>query len=402
MKALTWLTLPVMAFLLSTGAGAQNIWINEIHYDNAGPDTGEFLEVVLENPAGYNLADFSVTLYNGNNGTAYDTRTLDSFTQGSSVGNFTFYWLDYDSAGGSIQNGAPDGMALAWLGNLVSGQFLSYEGTFTAADGPANGITSTDIGVSESSSTPAGYSLQLSGSGNGYSSFAWQVPAPATPGIPDSGQVLGGGVLPEPTDYPSGFTASAGRTSVTLTWTDATGGQIPKFCLVKGSVNDSADFPVDGVPEPDDSVLGDGSGEMNIPRGTQTCTFSNLESNTTYFFWIFPYTNTGSDINYKTDGFPPFAQATTPDTATSAGAGTGQGSFRLFPNPAGEKVWISTGCGLPCEIRILDIAGRIRTEIRNSSPETMLDTGGLAPGIYTVSVKESGTGQTFLRKLIIR
>ena len=46
-----------------------------------------------------------------------------------------------------IQNGSPDGIALGYDGSLI--QFLSYEGTFTAIDGIANGVLSSDIGVSE-------------------------------------------------------------------------------------------------------------------------------------------------------------------------------------------------------------------------------------------------------------
>ncbi len=36
----------------------QNAWINEIHYDNIGRDIGEFVEVVIEDPGSYDLADF--------------------------------------------------------------------------------------------------------------------------------------------------------------------------------------------------------------------------------------------------------------------------------------------------------------------------------------------------------
>jgi hypothetical protein len=52
-------------------------------------------------------------------------------------------------------------------------QFLSYEGTMTAKGGAADGMTSTDIGVSETSVT-TGYSLQLSGTGSNYGDFTWQ------------------------------------------------------------------------------------------------------------------------------------------------------------------------------------------------------------------------------------
>src|SRR5690606_35281918 len=39
-------------------------------------------------------------------------------------------------------------------------EFLSYEGAITAVGGPADGMTSTDIGVEESSTTLVGESLQ--------------------------------------------------------------------------------------------------------------------------------------------------------------------------------------------------------------------------------------------------
>jgi hypothetical protein len=71
-----------------------------------------------------------------------------------------------------IQNGGPDGIALVdELGSVV--QFLSYEGSFTAMSGVAEGMTSSDIGVVEMSSTLPGYSLQLMGTGREYADFSW-------------------------------------------------------------------------------------------------------------------------------------------------------------------------------------------------------------------------------------
>jgi len=69
-------------------------------------------------------------------------------------------------------------------------QFISYEGSFTARNGVANGLTSTDIGVAESSSTSIGHSLQLIGLGSDYSDFTWSGPATASPGSINSGQTF--------------------------------------------------------------------------------------------------------------------------------------------------------------------------------------------------------------------
>ena len=148
-------------FSLAISLAAQNIWLNELHYDNVGTDEGEFVEVVLEEIPGNVLSDYTVTFYNGNNGLEYDSKTLDQFTVGTNIDEFLI--LYYYKEG--IQNGAPDGIAIDYQGTLIPGQFLSYEGTFEALDGPANGVTSIDIGVSESSSTQIGESLHLLGDG---------------------------------------------------------------------------------------------------------------------------------------------------------------------------------------------------------------------------------------------
>ena len=179
-------------FLLAGSLSAQNIWLNEFHYDNVGADEGEFIEVVLEDAGSYTLSDFTITLYNGNGGAIYGTYTLDTFTTGAVIDNFTIYYKLI----APIQNGAPDGIAIDYLGTLIPGQFLSYEGTFEAGVGPAIGVTSIDIGVSESGTTQIGESLQLFGSGAVYDDFIWQEPALETPGELNNGQTIGG--TPEP------------------------------------------------------------------------------------------------------------------------------------------------------------------------------------------------------------
>jgi hypothetical protein len=173
----------LMVVAFAAPAWAQDLWINEFHYDNSGADTGEFVEVVVADSVTTAPASIEIVLYNGSNGSAYETHALDTFTA-TAVPGFTIY----DKAISGIQNGGPDGIALIDDGSVV--QFLSYEGDFTAAGGPANGSTSTDIGVSEPSSTPVGESLQLSGSGSSYSDFTWQAPAAETPGAVNNGQTL--------------------------------------------------------------------------------------------------------------------------------------------------------------------------------------------------------------------
>ncbi len=115
----------------------------------------------------------------------------------------------------------------------------------------------------------------------------------------------------EPTNYPTSFDASAVSTSINLTWTDATGDQLPEAYVIYAGTSASLPVPADGTPTPDDLDLSDGAGAANVDYGVEAFTFSNLEANTTYYFSIYPYVGSGSDINYKTDGTAPTADATT-------------------------------------------------------------------------------------------
>jgi len=169
------------------GAHGVPIWINEIHYDNIGTDSGEFVEIAA--PSSFtSLSTITLTLYNGANGASYGTqRTLDTFAVGGTSGGYTFYSFIFSTDG--IQNGSPDGLALDQSGTVL--QFLSYEGAFAAAGGPADGMTSIDIGVAESNTTtPSGYSLQLVGTGNQYSDFTWSGPLANTRGAVNTGQTF--------------------------------------------------------------------------------------------------------------------------------------------------------------------------------------------------------------------
>ena len=88
-------------------------------------------------------------------------RSIDTFTEGVTVGDLTYY----SKLISGIQNGDPDGLSLSGFGLL---QFLSYEGTMTAVDGPASGVESTDVGVAEYG-PDAGSSIQFYGADGWFS-----------------------------------------------------------------------------------------------------------------------------------------------------------------------------------------------------------------------------------------
>lgn len=136
--------------------------IAELHYDNAGEDADEGVEVA--GPPGTALGGWRLVLYNGANGRAYDEVALSGTLPASGA-----VW----TATPGLQNGSPDGVALVGPAGAVA-EFLSYEGAFEATDGPAFGLRSTDIGTEEASDTPRGQSLQRTAGG-------WRL-APATPG----------------------------------------------------------------------------------------------------------------------------------------------------------------------------------------------------------------------------
>jgi len=164
-------------------AASPSVFINEIHYDNTGTDTGEAIEIA--GPAGTDLTGWSLILYNGNGGAVYNTTALGGGTIPDLGGGFGVIVMNYPVNG--IQNGAPDGIALIDASNAVV-QFLSYEGTFTAVGGPADGMISTDIGVSEDGSGAVGNSLQLTGSGATYDDFTWASEQANTFGSFNTGQ----------------------------------------------------------------------------------------------------------------------------------------------------------------------------------------------------------------------
>lgn len=149
-------------------AGSVTPFINEFHYDNAGTDTNEFIEIA--GSAGTNLSGWALVLYNGGNGQSYSTINLSGTFADMQNGMGV---LSFAATG--IQNGSPDGIALV---NVATGQvveFISYEGVMTATNGPAAGMTSVDVGAGvEEPGDANGTSISRVGIG-GQDNFTWQV-----------------------------------------------------------------------------------------------------------------------------------------------------------------------------------------------------------------------------------
>ena len=138
--------------------GRASFSISEIHYDNAGADAGEGIEIA--GPDGASLDGWTLALVNGAGGDAYRTVSLSGALAGG------VRWVPVEG----VQNGSPDGLALIDpAGRTV--EALAWEGSFTGADG----TRFQDLGVSETASDPPGTSLQRIGS-------QWTAGRPASPG----------------------------------------------------------------------------------------------------------------------------------------------------------------------------------------------------------------------------
>lgn len=160
-------------------------WVNEFHYDNAGTDQNEMIEVA--GPAGLDVSGWRLVAYNSSGGRAYKTVSLSGVLSASSgcIGTMSVPFS-------GLQNGPADAFALVDAEDQVV-EFLSYEGVMTATDGAAQGMTSVDVGVSETNATPAGQSLQLGGSGRTGPDFGWQAPQSQTAGLRNAQQTFLGG-----------------------------------------------------------------------------------------------------------------------------------------------------------------------------------------------------------------
>ncbi|KQY50340.1 endonuclease [Lysobacter sp. Root494] len=220
-------------------AASAEVFINEVHYDNSGSDTGERIEVVAT--AGETLSSYRLYLYNGSTPSAatyYDNDLLPAGSLVSCGGGVRIATLGYAANG--IQNGANDGIALVNASGQVV-QFLSYEGAITASNGPAAGRTSSNLPVSENES-PANTSLQLGGSGTGYASFTWRASATQTFGACNNSQTFSS---PNPaptvvsTSPADGATGVAAATDLAATFSEAvtlTSGAFALQCTQSGSV----------------------------------------------------------------------------------------------------------------------------------------------------------------------
>ena len=172
----------------------------------------EFIEIGLDESV-TNLADYSIQLYDGTDGTVYQTLTLDELTFGTKIGNYQTYI--YTFTGNQLRE-APAGIALSYTGTVVEGQFFSYGGSFTAAGGDATGMTSINMG-----DFVEGQSFVLQGAGTNYTDYDWGYSSTPSPGVFNDGQFLTASVPDTPTLQAPTYGSTEHETTLTLSWNDA-------------------------------------------------------------------------------------------------------------------------------------------------------------------------------------
>lgn len=185
-------TIPLSFFLvqlMSVNCSASNIFINEFHYDNTGADKNEQVEIA--GPAGTQLNNWQLIFYNGSNGTGYFNQNLSGMIIDQSNGFGTLSFIIP-----SIQNGPADAIALVNEQQNVI-EFIGYEGSLLALNGPAAGMYSTDINWVETGSSDSNDSIQRQGTGTKNQDFYWTINK-ASPNAINQQQIFETLVVPIP------------------------------------------------------------------------------------------------------------------------------------------------------------------------------------------------------------
>jgi endonuclease I len=118
--------------------------------------------------------------------------------------------------------------------------------------------------------------------------------------------------LNEPEHHLTNLSELSSINSITVSWTDAAGSQLPNGYLLEIHSSDNYFIPIDGEVYNDDLDLSDNSGYVNIQYSDlDSYTFTSLISNSTYYITIYPYSGSGNNRNYKTDGDIPSISTTT-------------------------------------------------------------------------------------------
>lgn len=138
--------------------------------------------------------------------------------------------------------------------------------------------------------------------------------------LPQTNATIPNILAAEPQNYATGLNiTNVTINSLQLNWTDALPGtQAPSGYLLVGNNSNSFTTPSDGIEYSNDLNLSDGSAVINVSyAAADLYTFSGLFTNTNYYFRLYSYNGSGTQINYKTNGIIPEADTSTSGSAQS-------------------------------------------------------------------------------------
>jgi hypothetical protein len=202
-------------------------------------------------------------------------------------------------------------------------------------------------------------------------------------------------IAAEPSSHVSTFVATASdSTIIDVTWADVNDadGYIIKMNNT-GYANISA--PVDGTPVQEDLNFTDGNGAVNVSGGVQLFSFDDLDPDTEYYFMIWPYSNSGINIDYKTDGTVPQDTATThPNTV---GVEKHQKELISQPVVINQTLTFELNTKEEVMVRLFSINGQLirSQQYQGGNVKVEIPVGHINNRILILNVEGENTGNTY-------
>ena len=184
--------------------------------------------------------------------------------------------------------------------------FGTPTGTYTAGDPVTGGGTVHYIGTAGSLTN---HSSLNGGTQYFYQAFSFDG-ADYSSALTDNATTL----KAEPTNHVSSFTATAnGAFQIDLTWSDNDGAVAADGFLVVGKTGAGSFASVaDATAVADDSDWSDNNFALNVNSGVESANITGLNPSTSYDFEIYPYSNSNTNIDFKTSpAAPSQTQSTT-------------------------------------------------------------------------------------------
>ncbi len=121
-------------------------------------------------------------------------------------------------------------------------------------------------------------------------------------------------ITPEPASHVNNFSGTPiSFNAVDLSWNNAAGLPLPQGYFIVGYMEGVTDSLIvqDSTVYVNDMDWTNGRINFSLPFGDTMVVLNDLEPTTSYRFYIYPYTNSDTIIDYKTDGTIPSANITT-------------------------------------------------------------------------------------------